>query len=242
MENTPLHFQGKDAIGHVAETQAKGILTSAEIHGTEIPGHISAGTDAARDTSIILLLVWLICFKSLPLMAIFLTAWLVWKCGRSAWLGWLRLERMHRVVEQERWEIKHHRKQERNELRELYGAKGFEGKLLEDVCDVLMADDERLLKVMVEEELNLRVETYEHPLKQAFGAAVGVAIAGGFSLLCFTIWGALGMWLSTITTILISSALTAYYEGNKMISAIVWNLGIACLTASVVYFLLDYLG
>ena len=40
------HFQGKQAMEHVAETQASGILTSTEIHGTEAPGYATAALDA----------------------------------------------------------------------------------------------------------------------------------------------------------------------------------------------------
>ena len=56
----PSHFKGKDAIEHVAEAQAQGIIASAEIHGTELPGYISAGTDAARETAFILSIAWIV--------------------------------------------------------------------------------------------------------------------------------------------------------------------------------------
>ena len=180
----PSHFKGKDAIGHVAEAQAKGMISAAEIHGTEIPGPISAGADSARDTAFLLLLLSLILqfldskLVPVPVLFVFLMGLLVFRTGRSAWLGWFRLERLHRVLEQEKWEIEHNRDQERAELKELYRAKGFDGKLLEDVTDVLMADGDRLLKVMVEEELGLSLENVEHPLKQGLGAFIGVLAAG----------------------------------------------------------------
>ena len=161
-ENT--HFTGKDPLEHVAEKIAEGKLSSVEVHGTELPGHISAGADAARETAVVLLLISSILLSlHLPLsqltvdILIFSTGWTLWKFGRSAWLGWSRLERLHRVVKQEKWEIDNNRDQERMELRELYAAKGFEGKLLDHVIDVLMADGDRLLKVMLEEELGLNL-------------------------------------------------------------------------------------
>lgn len=244
---TPTHFEGKEAIGHVAEAQAKGLLSSTEIHGAEIPGHISAGADSARETSIALLVLWLILvqanvsfFASLEILAIFSLGWCVWKAGRSAWLAWSRLERMHRVVEQERWEIQHHRKQEREELTELYRSKGFEGQLLEDAIEVLMADDERLLKVMVEEELCLNLGTHEHPLKQAIGAFTGTLTASIICLLCFYIYPAYGMWVGSAATLTVAAALSAYYEGNRIIPAICWNLGLGALTSGTAYFLFDY--
>lgn len=243
----PAHFKGKDALHHVIEAQAAGIVSASEIHGTEIPGHLSAAGDSARETAIILsILVLLLSFLSplvntnLMLLSIFSIGWLFWKTGRSAWLGWFRLERLHRVLEQEKYEIEHHFQQERDELRILYAAKGFEGKLLEDVLDVLMADNDRLLKVMVQEELGLSLETTEHPLKQGLGAAFGVLIA---SLLCLTLffaWPEYGIFLGAAITICISSAITAYLAQNEIIPAIIWNLGLAVLSIGTVYFLLEW--
>jgi hypothetical protein len=243
------HFKGKEAIAHVVEAQAKGILSAAEIHGTETPGHISAGADAARETAVILLVIWLILSQTnlsftpiFEILGIFSLGWLVWKAGRASWLAWSRLERMHRVVEQERWEIQHHRHQEREELKELYRAKGFEGQLLEDVMDVLMADEDRLLRVMVEEELCLSLGTQEHPLKQALGAGIG---AGAASLFCFLLFYGLpasGLWIGCMITLATSAAVSAYFEGNRMIPAIVWNLGLAALTWGSAYFLFDYVN
>jgi hypothetical protein len=243
----PSHFKGKEAIDHVVEAKAKGILSSTEIHGTEIPGHISSGSDAAREIAIILLLTWLIlspthmAFTSIfQILCIFAFGWIIWKAGRSAWLAWSRLERMHRVVEQERWEIQHHRQQERSELKELYRAKGFEGKLLEDVMDVLMADEDRLLKVMVEEELCLSLGTHEHPLKQALGAAIGALCSSLVCLLFFYGFPHNGLWFGSFLTIGIAAAISAYYEGNRIIPAIVWNIGLGALTAGSIYFLFEY--
>lgn len=244
----PSHFQGKEAIEHVVEAQAKGLLSSTEIHGTEIPGHISAGADAARETAVIVLILWLI-LMNFPLnfsmdfgiLAVFCLSWLIWKAGRSAWLGWSRLERMHRVVEQERWEIQHHRQQEREELGELYKAKGFEGKLLEDVLDVLMADEERLLKVMVEEELCLSLSTHEHPLKQGLGAAIGTFIASSVCLIAFYIFPPWGIWLGSFLTLGAAAAVSTTFERNRLIPAIVWNLGLGAAASGCVYFLFDYI-
>ncbi|ADI38978.1 putative membrane protein [Waddlia chondrophila 2032/99] len=243
----PAHFEGKEAIGHVAEAQAKGLISSTEIHGAEIPGHISAGADSARETAIAFFAIWLILFQtqvdfyvSMKILAIFSLSWAIWKAGRSAWLAWSRLERMHRVVEQERWEIQHHRKQEKEELTELYRAKGFEGKLLKDVIEVLMADDEKLLKVMVEEELCLSLGTHEHPLKQALGAFIGAAAASLVCLTGFWILPQLGVGIGSAASLTVSAALSAYYEGNRMIPAVCWNLGLGVAACGTAYFLFDY--
>lgn len=246
-DSSPSHFKGKEAIEHVVEAQAQGIIASSEIHGTEIPGHISAATDAARETAIVLALIWIVLtFLQLPieLTAIFVEilgcGWVLWKMGRSAWLAWFRLERLHRIVAQEKWEIDHHRQQERDELRVLYAAKGFEGKLLEDVLDVLMADGDRLLRVMVEEELGLSLESHEHPLKQCLGAFVGSFMAVLFCSICLWIYPAWGLLISSAITLGIGSAIAAQHERNRIIPAVIWNLGIAFVSVGFVYFMITY--
>ncbi len=241
----PSHFKGKEAVEHVIEAQTRGIISAAEIHGEEAPGHISAGADAARETAIALLLLGVIlAHLSIPfstlwlLLALFSVGWLVWKIGRSAWLGWARLERLHRIVAEERWEIEHHREQEREELAALYEAKGFHGKLLEDVMDVLMSDGDRLLRVMLEEELGLSLEKQEHPLKQGLGAGIGTLIAivfCGFLFFLFPTWGLL---ISALVVMALAGAISARYEKNRVIPAMVWSAGIGALAFGCVYFLL----
>ncbi|MBA2368200.1 MAG: VIT1/CCC1 transporter family protein [Candidatus Protochlamydia sp.] len=241
--NPSAHFKSKDAVAHVAEAQAKGLIDSAETHATEQPGSLSSGIDAARETVTLLLLLSLL----LPLSpigqlftgyCIFLFAWMIWKMGRSARLGWARLEKLHRILEEERWEIEHNRMQEKEELKALYAAKGFEGRLLEEVLDVLMADGNRLLKVMVEEELGLSLGTYEHPLLQALGAGLGVFLAGSLLLFFFWVWPSYGMIAGAFFTIVFCSYLTAKWEKNRIIPSMVWNLAITALSVGAAYFLL----
>ena len=239
------HFTGKAPLEHVAEKLAEGKLAAVEVHGTELPGHISAGADAARETAVVLLLISsFVLALEMPIdkltltIIIFSTGWTLWKFGRSAWLGWSRLERLHRIVKQEKWEIDNNREQEKSELRELYEAKGFEGKLLDNVIDVLMADGDRLLRVMVEEELGLKLESHEHPLKQACGAGLGALTAACLVLLGhFLMPHSYGLVLGSLTAVAGASAISAYFEQNRMIPAIVWNCGLAILAYAWVYFL-----
>lgn len=241
MEEKTNHFKGKNAIAHVAEKQAEGMISSAEIHGTEIPGHIGAFADSMRDTTVALLLIsLLIPLNSVPTVLLyFLLGWASWRTGRAAWLGWSRLERLHRVLEQERWEIDHNRPQEKEELRELYRAKGFEGQLLEDVLEVLMADGDRLLRVMVEEELGLSLKRLEHPIKQGIGALAGV-LASGILLFSASYWGSEMILLFTGIAIMgASSALLAHFARNRLIPAITWNIALILLATGLTYYTLQ---
>lgn len=244
------HFEGKEAIQHVVEKQSKGMIESAEVHGSEAPGHVWAFADSAREMAVILAIMWVVLthvflFQGAGLVLAILTivgaALSLWKTGRGALLGWSRLERLHRVLQEERWEIEHHRDQERDELKALYSAKGFEGQLLEDVVDVLMADGDRLLRVMLEEELGLSLETHEHPLKQGLFAGLGAVLAAtlcGLSQWLAPAWGPL---VSTVLVVSGGAALPAWYEKNQMIPAVVWNLGVTALACGSVYFFLDSL-
>lgn len=244
-DSHPLHFEGKNALQHVVDAQVNGVIASAETHGVETPGHLSAGSDTARETAVLLCLVWQLFEmlkvphdKSLLALGLFALAWSIWKVGRASWLGWARLERLHRVIAEEQWEIQHHRQQERDELRELYAAKGFQGKLLEEVLDVLMADGDRLLRVMVEEELGLSLEVHEHPLKQGVGALVGALVASAIVLLAGSYFSTVGVWVASIMVMMISAGFSAYCEKNRLISAMVWNVSLGVLAFSTLYWLL----
>ena len=237
------HFEEKDALAHVLEKRVEGMISISEAHGTEMPGHLSAAADAGKETALVMLLVWLFLSSlTIPFIPAFVSfisfglGWFAWKTGRSGWLGWSRLERLHRLIEQEKYEIEHHRPQEREELIALYSAKGFTGKFLDDVVDVLMADQDRLLKVMLEEEMGLTLQAYEHPLQQCFGASIGVFISLVISGFFFFFLPSYGMLISTGLLLTAGSILSAVYERNQIIPALVWNLSIGALAFGVMYF------
>ncbi len=242
MSSTNPHFENKTVYEHVKEARNKGLYASMETHGVEMPGRYAAGLDSAKDTAITLQLLFVVMSAlSLSLGQIFLgtflfsIGWLIWKTGRSALLGWSRLERLHRLIEEERWEIEHHRAQEREELTVLYQMKGFKGKLLEEVIDVLMADDNRLLQVMLEEELGLQLEVYEHPLKQSLGAAIGVLVSSGifFLALCIPVFYA--TYLASFIIIASCCYFEAKKQKNEVPSAIIWTIAISALALSIAY-------
>ena len=242
------HFQGKDAVMHVAEAHARGIIASSEIHGTEIPGSLSAATDGAKETAVVCLLIDLFAvklqwpvFDLLLCLIFFFFGWLIWKVGRSAFLGWSRLERLHRILEEEKWEIEHNRQEEREELKVLYQAKGFQRKLLEDVLDVLMADGDRLLKVMIEEELGLLLGVHEHPLKQSWGAGLGVFLTFFVCFLGLLIGQEWGLFAASLVVFFTSSAVAARFEGNQIIGAVVWNIAIFFLSLGAAWFSFSWL-
>lgn len=81
----------------------------------------------------------------------------------------------HKAIEY--WEVDHLPEKEREEIREIYEAKGFSGKLLEDVVDTITADKDRWVDVMMKEELEMVEET-----KSPFAM-------GGVTFLSFALFG-----------------------------------------------------
>ncbi len=242
------HFRGHTVVEHLKEARSRGALVSAEVHGTEMPGFMAAGADAAKEMTFAVLILWVIFVRFLSFeqtwffLIVFCSGWMVWKSARSALLGWARMERLHRVIEEEKFEIEHHRQQERQELTEMYRAKGLSGKLLEDVIEVLMADDNRLLRVMLEEELGVALEAYEHPLKQALGACLGSLIGATFCL--FGLWSlpSFGLPLAAAIVLILATLIATHLRKNRSWETVVWNLAIAGVTAGSVYFLISLLA
>ena len=148
------------------------------------------------------------------------------------------MERLHRLIEEERWEIQHHRAQEKEELTQMYAAKGLKGKLLEETVEVLMADDNRLLQLMLEEELGLTLEAYEHPLKQALGAFLGALGAGILCILGLQLFPLGGVPIATLLILIASCFLSAKLERNRVRNLVIWNLATASLSYGALYFLM----
>jgi hypothetical protein len=77
-------------------------------------------------------------------------------------------------------------------------------------------------------------------LKQSFGAALGTAIATitcGTGFLLYREWG---IFAAALLIIAIAAGISARYEKNRIVPAIVWNLGISILTFGTVYYLIEY--
>ncbi len=247
-ENQMSHFQGKEPLQHIVEVQAQGVETSLEIHGAETPGARFSFLDSARETVVFcaLMSIALDFFEmSKENMGILFFAWGIswafWKGARATSLSWMRLERLHRVAREEKHEIETNRDEERQELIALYSAKGFTGSLLEQVVDVLMADQERLLRVMLQEEMGFRLNENQHPVLIGVGAFLGAFF--------ITILGIPAILLLSLNTILIFAILLcgflgagyAYYEKNNIVKAGCWSSMIAAVTFTFLSAVMEFL-
>ena len=76
-------------------------------------------------------------------------------------------------IEREKWEIENLPHKEREEIEEIYKAKGFSGETLRTIVDKITSDKKVWLETMLAEELKLNLEIVGNPLKSAlrmFGA------------------------------------------------------------------------
>lgn len=229
------HFKGKSVPEHLKEARKKGAILKAEIHGSEAPSHVIAATEGMKLLAIALLIGWLIQL-SLQMLGLLSFGLILFTAARSALNGWSRMERLHRVIEEERFEIEHHRHQEREELSEIYEAKGFSGKLLEEVIDCLMADDNRLLQIMLEEELGLSLEQYEHPLKQSLFALLGALISTALCLIGYALSYSFGLPLAVFLITIFSTVTSARIENSSAWQRTVWNCAVLVLIGGAIIF------
>lgn len=79
--------------------------------------------------------------------------------------------------ERERDEIERWPEHEREEIRVIYGDKGFSGRLLDEIVAHITGDPERWRKVMMREELGFSEERLDDPARS--GLAVGLAYLVG---------------------------------------------------------------
>jgi len=164
----------------------------------------------------------------------------------SAWATLREVRHYETELERERGQIRATPEREREEVQSLYAAKGFEGDLLEQVVDTLCADDDRLLKVMMEEELGLAIHHLNHPI------VVGLIHGGGALLGALTLAAtarvvpavAATAWVLGVGGVLLGglAAIDARFSRRPLVPAMATWLVMAGASAGVVYFLAEWLG
>jgi vacuolar iron transporter family protein len=239
------HFEGNSPLEHLKSARLKGVKACAEHPGLDIPEYLVAMFDAIRDLCLINYLLYLILMHSvlLPItihqtLLFFSIGFIIFKIGRETHKAYSKLERLEHLMNQERHEIKYNQEEERRELTEMYEAKGFTGKLLEQVIDTLMADDNKLLNVMLEEEMGLKLYSIDHPLKTTLSTLLGSCVGATALILSAFYFGFTGIILCTYIIVAISSAFVAHLHNNSLLQATVWNLAVLFLaTTSTLFFI-----
>ncbi|MEG0037207.1 MAG: VIT1/CCC1 transporter family protein [Victivallaceae bacterium] len=139
--------------------------------------------------------------------------------------SWNHLQFAHNKINEERKEIEDNPEEEKEEIIAIYEAKGFQGKLLEEIADYLTSDSQLLLNSMIQEELKLDNETYLHPLKQGLRFVlitlpVLVILIPSILIPSYSISGCVvGLVFS------LSAVIRAYYLGTNTVTSFVWNIG-----------------
>ena len=231
------HIKEKTVIEHLAKARKKGYLASVELHNFVFSSKLFSFLDAFRD-GIILFSLLILCLGHMlwPLAVGFA----LWRGLKLSLQGFMRLERLHFLIKEERHEIEHNREEEREELMAIYEAKGFKSPLLEEVVATLMADDNRLLQVMLEEEMGVSFETLDHPVVTGFMATLGTLCAMTAAyLLSFVPLGVLygsGLFIM----------ITAFYETKKQrlpkFVIVTWSIAALLFVFAVSYFINQIAG
>jgi VIT1/CCC1 family predicted Fe2+/Mn2+ transporter len=87
-------------------------------------------------------------------------------------------ELLRSEIAREEWEIENKPDIERQEIEEIYKAKGFSGEELEMIVNKITSDKKVWLDTMLTEELKLNIEMLGNPLKSAF-RMFGAFLLGG---------------------------------------------------------------
>ncbi len=106
----------------------------------------------------------------------------------------------------EYWEVDNLKDTEKDEIREIYRAKGFKGELLDQVVDVITSNKEVWVDTMMKEELEMTKDD-KTPLKTASATFLSFILVGSIPLLSY-IFASSEMTMQGPTLFIYSSALT----------------------------------
>ena len=137
---------------------------------------------------------------------------------------------------------------EREEIREIYVKKGFEGGLLEQVVDVIVSDKNRWVEEMMKEELQL-LPASKSAVKIGFVTYVSFVLIGLIPLLLY-VWdyvfeysGDLFFATCIFASIgfMIVGFLKSYVTNTSYLKSVLETLLLGALAAGVAYFVGDFL-
>jgi VIT1/CCC1 family predicted Fe2+/Mn2+ transporter len=152
----------------------------------------------------------------------------------------------HRKIEY--WEIEHLPEKEKDEVREIFAEKGFEGEMLEKIVDTITEDDDRWVDVMMKDELNM-IKEDRSPFMMGLATFVSFFILGSIPLVLY-IWDYFGsfpadkfLWSSILTSI--SFVIIGYYKSlvthTKKIRGVLETLALGGIAAVLAYAVGDIL-
>lgn len=127
---------------------------------------------------------------------------------------------------------------EREEIREIYSRRGFQGELLEQVVDTITGDPRVWLKVMMTEELGLSAQ-FARPLGAAGVVFVSFILGGAVPVIPFMFLdglGALGVSIVlTAAALLAAGAIRSRFTGERPLPAGLELVGMAAVGVGVAF-------
>lgn len=127
---------------------------------------------------------------------------------------------------------------EREEIREIYRDRGFEGELLEQVVDKITSDPRTWLKVMMSEELGLSPQ-FGRPLSAAGVVFVAFLIGGIIPVVPFFFWDGTGALFTafgaTAVALMVAGSVRTRYTGERPVIAGLELIAMAALGFGVAH-------
>lgn len=152
----------------------------------------------------------------------------------------------HKKIEY--WEVEAYPEIERKEVEEIYQSKGFEGDLLRQVVDVITADKDRWVDVMMKEELHM-MEDNKSAFMVGFVTYISFITIGLIPLMLYVwdyIWGFggnlfLGTSILTSFGFILVGFLKTYVTETNRLKGVLETLLLGALAALVSYYVGDFL-
>lgn len=152
----------------------------------------------------------------------------------------------HKAIEY--WEVDNLPEKEREEVREIYEAKGFKGELLEKVVDVITEDKDRWVDLMMKEELEMAEET-KSPFKMGAITFLSFLIMGFIPLFIYVIdyFNATELNLFLVSSILTGLCfigigfLKSVATNTKRFQSVLETLLLGGAAATLAYYVGDFL-
>lgn len=152
----------------------------------------------------------------------------------------------HKAIEY--WEVENLREKEIEEIREIYAAKGFKGRLLEEVVEVITADKDVWVDTMMKEELEMTKDD-KTPFKTASATFISFVVVGTIPLLSYLFAGRglqstpLFVWSCVLTGIALAAigALKSKVTEQNMFRGILETVVLGGLAALLAYYVGDVL-
>ena len=152
----------------------------------------------------------------------------------------------HKKIEY--WEVENLPEKEREEIRDIYRAKGFEGELLEQIVAKITEDKDRWVDVMMKEELEM-IQENKSPIMMAIVTFVSFVVVGFVPLVIYVLDYIFGMevnlfWISSILTTLAFIGigwLKSYVTETSHLKGVLETLLLGLIAALLAYFVGDIL-